>query len=235
MAILFGGECWPIGWAVGFLERPYLEVVDATKGWNRVERFAATELPPLPLSERLLRLAPLQQPPKRELLLPAGERWTAHIANSILGGDSVSWVGALSGELGCQGVIATHVPIGQYTHPCTQFELLGPNGPPSLRYIRTITAGVFDSGRWTFEVSGDQLPFEEPDAYQQRRKRDRFTRPMLIRYLAALGIHADDPQIYARAGILFESLSDYVPRTMTLSEARTAYATTDLPATGEFS
>lgn len=72
-------------------------------------------------------------------------------------------------------------------------------------------------------VSGDQQPFEEPDSYLQRRKRDRFTRPMRIRYLAALGIEADDVTVYRQAGTLFESLSDYIPRTMTLAEARAAY------------
>jgi hypothetical protein len=234
MAIIFGGDCWPIGWRVGFLERPYHDVIDAMRGWDTVERWAAEELPSSDLEARLLRLAPLQTPPKRQLVVPAGERWTAHLMNSLLGGDSVSWVGYLSGVLECQGVIASHIPIGQYPFPSTQFELLGPDGPPPLRYVRTISAGIYDSGRWSFMVSGDPQPFEEPDSYLQRRKRDRFTRLMLIRYLAALGIEADDPGIYGQSGMLFESLSDYTPRTMTLAEARAAYTTADITPPEEF-
>lgn len=228
VAILFGGDCWPIGWQVGFLERPYHDALDGTRSWDTAERWGETELPPLDITQRLLRLAPLQLPPKRQLIVPAGERWSAHVMNSTFGGDSVSWVGCLSRRFACRGVIATHIPVGQYPFPCTQFDVLGPSGPPPLRYVRTISAGIFDSGRWSSELSGDQLAFEEVDAYQRRRIRDRFTRAMLMRYLEALGIHADDPEIYGRAGTLFESLSEYTPRTIPLPEARTAYRTSDV-------
>jgi hypothetical protein len=85
------------------------------------------------------------------------------------------------------------------------FELLGPDGQPPLNYIRSITAGIFDSGRWLFELHGESLPFEEPAAYDARRKRDRFPRPMLVRYLGALGIDVDDTEIYGCASTLFES------------------------------
>ena len=234
MAMFLGGTTWPIGWHVGFLNRPYSEVVDATRAWGRVEHWVDSELPAMALPERLQRLAPLQMPPKRELVLPAGERWTARLDNGLDGGDSVSWVGQISSVLGCQGVLATHIPIGQYAFPCTMFELVGPDGPPPLHYIRSITAGIFDNGRWHFDLHGKQLPFEEPDAYSARRKRDRFIRPMLVRYLAALGIMVDDPEIYGRASTLIESRGDYESRAMTITQARAEYATTDRPPSGEF-
>lgn len=223
MTHLFGGDVWPIGWSVGFVERPYREVVAATRAWPRVEVFLDRELLASTLRDRLLALAPLQAPHKREIVLPAGEQWTANIANSLDGGDSVSWVGYLSEVLGCQGVLATHVPRDQYPYPCTQFELLGPEGPPPLRYVRTISAGIFDSGRWSFELSGSEQPFEEADAYRARLKRDRFTRPLLIRYLSALGIHAGSPDFFGSSATLFESQNEYEPRTLTLAEVRAEY------------
>jgi hypothetical protein len=39
-----------------------------------------------------------------------------------------------------------------------------------------------------FEESGDRFPFEEVERYTLRRKRDRFTREMLARYLHHFGI-----------------------------------------------
>jgi hypothetical protein len=225
MAVLLGGSAWPVGWTVGFVERPYSEVVEATADWSREERFAVRKLRPGSLAQRLAHLEPLQTPPKRELLVPVGTSWTAQVVNCLLGGDSVSWVGHLTSELSCHGVLATHVPVGQYPFPATQFEYLGPEGEPPLHYIRTVTAGIFDSGRWLFEAHGAQLHFEETAAYQERRKRDRFTRPMLVRYLAALGIPVDEPSRYGVAGTLFESRARYKPRTLTVEQARAEYAT----------
>lgn len=224
MTLLLGGGCWPIGWSVGFLEHPYEEVVSASasRDWTRIARIEELDTT---LSDRLLKLAPLQMPARRALVLPVGDRWTAHITNSCDGGDSASWVGHLSRQFGCHGVIATHVPVGQHVYPCTQFALLGPAGSPPLYYMRMVAVGVAHRGKWLFELAGEQLPFEEPAAYEHHQTSQRFTRPMLIRYLAALGICADDASAYGARGTLFDSQSDDTPRTMTLAAARAAYAT----------
>ncbi len=55
-------------------------------------------------------------------------------------------------------------------------------------YVRTIDAGVFDEGGWSFDALGPEQPYEEPERYRRRLIRDRFTREMLPRYLEALGI-----------------------------------------------
>jgi hypothetical protein len=68
--------------------------------------------------------------------------------------------------------------------------------------VRTIDCGVFDSGRWSFEARGMEQPFEEPEAYSSPRGRDRFTRPMLLRYLSALGIDADTTSAYGPAALV---------------------------------
>jgi len=168
-------------------------------------------------------LQPLQTPPQRELVVSTSGGWTAHFDNSLLGGDSVSWVGHLSRLFDCRGVIATHIPRGQYSLPATQFELLGPNGEKPLRYVRTVSAGIFDEGHWRFEAYGDEQPFEEVEAYSRRLVRERLTRAMLLRYLSALGVEADEPAFYGD-GVLVERRVRFRSRTMTLDEARRDYA-----------
>jgi hypothetical protein len=139
--------------------------------------------------------------------------------NSRGGGDSVSWVGYLSGVLKCRGVIASHVPPSQYPYPSTQFELLGPGGKKPLGYVRTVSAGIYDEGRWRFLVSGEPQSFEDPSAYGSKRIRDRFNRALLVQYLAALGIAVDDPSFF-RTGLLFENLATYPRWTKSFEETR---------------
>jgi hypothetical protein len=234
MPILLGGGCWPIGWNVGFVERPYPELVEATMAsWvPEAGPFDVVDLVGMPLRERLSRLAPLQMPESRALILPAGERWSAYLTNSLLGGDPTSWVMTLSRELDCRGVRATCVPVGQYPSPTTVFRLEGPDGEGPLRHVRTVIAGIDDSGRWIFELQGDEQPFEETEAYAARLRRDRFTRPMLIRYLSAVGIPADDPHAYGRAGLLLEDPVTTDRRTMTVAQFRAAHASPTARAAG---
>lgn len=172
-----------------------------------------------PLLGQLLRLAPLQMPAGRELLVETTGGWTMNADNSRGGGDSVSWVGYLSEVLHCRGVIASHVPPNQYPYPSTQFELLGPSGKPPLHYVRTISAGIYDEGRWRFLVSGEPQLFEDPTAYSSRRIRDRFDRALLVRYLSALGIFVDDPAFF-RNGVMIENQATYPRWTKTLTEVR---------------
>jgi hypothetical protein len=217
--LIFGGPLSPIGWKVGFLERPFEVVTAAMREWfaQRDFRYREREQFGAPIAKQLASLAPLQQPPTRQLVVATSAKWTAYFDNSLLGGDPVSWVGYLHERLECRGVIAEHVPPEEYEFPSTQFELLGPEGEKPLGYIRTISAGIYDSGRWQFLHSGEEQPFEEPSAYGARRIRDRFTRETLLRYLAALGIGADNPSFY-RDGILIEELASFEPRTVSIED-----------------
>jgi hypothetical protein len=57
--------------------------------------------------------------------------------------------------------------------------------------------------------------------YKRRRIRDRFTREMLLDYLAALGIRGDDPSFFTE-GVLAVDTGSWLPGwTGTLEEART--------------
>lgn len=57
-----------------------------------------------------------------------------------------------------------------------------------------------DGGRWSFETSGDPLPFERLDAYERPRKRDRFPPELLHEYLLALGAPAGAVVVERRRG-----------------------------------
>ena len=204
MGPLFGGAAWPLGCEVGFLERPVRDVLGATKDWYRKlgRRWTETSLGPQPLLTELLALAPLQMPARRELIVGTTGNWTMHVSNSRGGGDSIGWVGHLSGMLRCHGIAARHVPQSQDPYPSTQFEYLGPEGVPPLHYIRTVSAGIYDEERWRFLANGPVQPFEKVDRYGARRIRDRFDRSLLIEYLAALGIRADDPDFFTAATLI---------------------------------
>ena len=84
--------------------------------------------------------------------------------------------------------------------------------------IRNIAADATD-GRWSWHERGTPFPFEETDRYAARLKRERFDGPMLLRYLRALGIPADDDAAYG-PGVLFQQEVDYTPRQQTLAELR---------------
>jgi hypothetical protein len=183
--------------------------------------YRRTELRREPILEQLARLDPLQTPPMRELVVAHGESWTANFTNDHLGGDSVSWVSNRVHALECRGVIATHIPVGHYRYPATQLELLGPGGD-ALGYLRTISAGIFDEGTWRFDANGEAQPFEDVARYDERPIRDRLDRALLLRYLAALGLDADNPDSY-REAILFETIADWRPRTTSIAAVQREY------------
>jgi hypothetical protein len=141
--------------------------------------------------------------------------------NDHLGGDSLAWVSNCVEALDCTGVIATHIPVNHYAFPTTQFELIARNGN-SLGYVRSISAGIFDEGRWRFDVHGEVQPFEDVEQDGERRIRDRLDRDLLLRYLAALGIEADRPDAYGE-GILIETIADWSPRTSPIRATQRDY------------
>jgi hypothetical protein len=63
--------------------------------------------------------------------------------------------------------------------------MFGPLGTKFVNYVRTVHVS-HDGSRWAFSATGTGQWFEETDAYQARRARDRFTSEMLERYCMAL-------------------------------------------------
>jgi hypothetical protein len=216
--VVFGGGLWPLGQKVGFVELELAGAVEAYRAWTRGWK------PPRPsfrqvreslLIDQLPRLLPLEMPYTRRLLVAHGHRWTAIFDNSPGGGDPYPAVAELSRLAGTRGVLAGHTPLVHHPYPATQLHLFGREGD----YVRTIDCGVFDSGRWTFEARGTEQPFEDLEAYDSERVRDRFTRSMLLRYLSALGIDADEMSAYGPA-LLVQARFVRVSWRATLEEAR---------------
>jgi hypothetical protein len=222
--LVLGGSAWPIGWSAGFIAAPLDALWPVVLAWQSGigAEHEESSLPNLSLAEQLRRLEPLEMPYTRRLLVRTDSAWTAYFDNHRLGGDPFPWVGYLSDQLDCRGVIAVHVPRGQRAHAATKFELFGPEGKPPLRYVRTIHAGLYEDGRWEFDAAGAVQPFEETASYGARLVRDRFTRDMLVRYLEALGIRVDEPAYY-RDGLLVQKIVDYPTSTWTVDEAREEY------------
>jgi hypothetical protein len=130
--------------------------------------------------------------------MPGG--WTAYLNNDLGGGDPTASASHIARLLGARHVVAMHKPGDGEPHAATQFWLCGPQGMPPLHYIRTLAAYKQD-GRWRWLTSGTQQAFEQPEHYQRRRIRDRLSRELLVAYLAALGLHVDNPANF-KGGVL---------------------------------
>jgi hypothetical protein len=222
MVALLGGPFSPIGWSVGWVEVPLPGVVDALLAWRRS---LGAELEVEAVGRRwpecLHHLEPLEAPWTSELLIGHRDSWTCYLNNDLNGGDPDPATGYLSKLLGARAVIAVHQPVTSVGHASTQFQLLGPDGEPPLMYRRTIAAHAEDE-RWSWEEFGEPLPFEHPERYTARRKRDRLDRALLVEYLHALGIAVDDQASYAQATFVHHRVS-WKTRKQTLAEARASW------------
>lgn len=229
MKTLLNERFAPITSSIGFLELPLDQAAAGLETWRRdrhpdlrIER--ATEGFP----DVLHRLEPLTIPGiPRELLVSAGT-WTAYFNNSLHGTDAEHKVAYLARTLSCQGLAIRAVPhtiglpeVSDGRYGSVQFLLFGPLDTDYINYVRTVAAAC-DGDRWVFVASGTQQPFEEPQAYQARRVRDRFTSEMLERYCQALGVDVFDAEAYGPDAVFFET--DLVlpkpPRSMTLSQVQ---------------
>jgi len=214
--VLFGGDLCPLGLSVQFLEVPEDDVIAAL---HEMFGDVASTAADCPFPWALRRMLPFQAPWTRMLTARVG-RWTALTNNGIDGGDGTSPGPAIGRELGVRCVVANHVPRYGPGHAQTQLEVMGPEGEPPLMYIRTISASATD-GRWGWYESGAPFPFEETERYASRLKRYRFDRPMLLRYLAHLGIPIED-DVYGDAA-LHQRQVTWASREVTLDEERLTF------------
>ena len=216
----------------GYLKLGLDDAVSALSTWRRRlsrGRPVSVEEVTDPFPECLRRLEPLTGGVvPRELLVEASKGWTAYFDCSLRGTDAVSTVGYLTEAAGCQGLSIRAVPhtLGQpgLRHGqmgAVQFEMFGPFKTDFLNYIRTVHAS-FDGSHWVFDAVGTPQDFEEIDAYQAPRVRDRFTSEMLERYCRALGLDVFNPQAYGPRAVLVRA-EVQVPLTgkvMTLDEVQ---------------
>jgi hypothetical protein len=163
------------------------------------------------------------------LLVAAGPTWTAYFDCGLRGTDAVSAIGVLSKKLQCQGLAIGVAPqtravpgVRPNRYGGVQFELFGPLSTMVSYTVRSVEA-VNDGGRWKFYAIGTEQVFEEPEAYEARRVRDRFTSEMLERYCRALGVEVFDPGAYGPEAVLIESALPPAPAgklMMSLEEAQ---------------
>ncbi len=74
MKLVFGGGLWPLGWSVGFVERPLSETYARYRAWGLGAAF--NELGQLPIVDALHQLLPFEMPYTRRLLVGTSGRWT---------------------------------------------------------------------------------------------------------------------------------------------------------------
>lgn len=158
------------------------------------ERGAVEVMAPRALPDCLDALDPMEAPWTVEVLLDCGP-WTSYVNNFIGGGDISAIAPAVARMLGASCVVAEHMPRYGPGHAATQLWLLDSDG----NCLRTLSAYAVD-GRWSWDETGVAQPWEHPNRYRARRKRDRLDRALLVEYLEALGIRVDDPGFY-RKGI----------------------------------
>ena len=218
MGAVFGKGLWPIGWSIGLIRLPLAPVLDWV-GESETEA-DQIELGAASIDAQVAELLPMEMPYRKRLFVEVSEAWTAAFDNSRGGGDPFPVVSGIARDRLVVSILATHRDRTQSSSPATQFHLFGPSGEAPLMYVRTVDAGVFDSGRWSFRTSGQVQPFEQPARYEERSVADRFTRSMLIDYLAAVGVRPDDADEYG-AGVLHVERTSWEPGwTATLEEAR---------------
>jgi hypothetical protein len=87
-------------------------------------------------------------------------------------------------------------------------------------YVRSLSATATD-GRWEWYESGTPFAFEETQRYVKRLRRERFDRPLLLRYLSALDIPVED-KAYGSA-TLHQMQVSWSSREVTLEEARSDF------------
>ena len=179
---------WPVTQDYGLVASS-LDRVVSTRKQLYLDAGLKISLEPLnaPLQDCLSRLEPLSPTPHKELYLATTFGWTAYFANGCRGSDPSLPMKQLSDAV---GTMALRVRANPETarYPATILEVYDTqeDGGDEYGYRRSIAAAN-DGGTWVFEQHGEPFPFEETQQYSQKRKRDRFVKPMLDAYLRGLG------------------------------------------------
>ena len=205
---LLESRYWPTTSQFGFLESDAKRAARNCRNWLSEitsHRKISCEISELvaPMSELFDRLAPLTDVEiRRYLFVPTLSPWTAYFDNGSAGAEPAR-VSYLSKLLDCRGVNiccqsdtiekVLGRELGNYG--AVIFELYSAESEHISKLYRTVYS-VNDGGRWVFDASGHELPFEDVSAYKARRIRDRFTPEMLQKYLLAIGINAFDEEFY---------------------------------------
>jgi hypothetical protein len=129
-------------------------------------------------------LLPLSSVMRRRLFVQTASDWTVCYQNGIRGSDPFPAMSFLARQLSVLAMRVCASPPGA-TWPAVIWEVYAPpslGGSEPLGYRGSIAAAN-DGGPWVFSQSGEPFPFEKVEFYSEKRRRDRFTRPLLEEYL----------------------------------------------------
>lgn len=206
--LVLGGRLAPLGCTVAFIDRGCTEVLSEIKVVHADHELDVVG--PIEFEAAVGRLDPMEAPWTTEVIADCGG-WTAYLNNFVNGGDPSAIAPALARHMLATCVTAVHMPRYGPGHASTQLVLEGPSGEPPLMAIRSLAAHCED-GRWSWHEWGKVQPFERPERYRARLKRDRLDRPLLVEYLDALGIHVDHDGYFGRAWAVRQLVDWHVRR-----------------------
>lgn len=184
-------ERWhPVTSDLGLIQAPLARVVSELVAWHQELgiRYRRQEITSS-LADSLSKLEPLSAEKRRRLFVTTRAGWTACFQSGIAGSDPFPAMSFLAGRMGVMAMRVCCAPTDA-KWPAVIWEVYAPpelGGSSPLNVRRSIGASN-DGGRWVFEESGTQFPFENTDSYQLPRKRDRFTRTLLEAYLDQFGL-----------------------------------------------
>jgi hypothetical protein len=190
-------DLWsPVTQDFGLVRGPLAEVAEAYR--------SLFDPPPLRLdlpaggaAEAFQALPPLTHAMSRALFLATASDWVAFFRNGTQGSDPFMPMWHLARRHGYLSMRVCCMPQGA-RWPAVIWEVYAPPGlGGDADGRRRSIAASHDGGRWTFHESGDRFAFERHEAYGLPRKRDRFTRAMLLDYLREFGIPGLDDGLFA--------------------------------------
>lgn len=194
----------PVTFSVGFADSDVATCVSCYLAWRRRLQLTGFRNKQRALvgdlKDSLQRLLPLSTPYNRYLFVATDSNWTAVFSNDKNGSGCPEHISRLAVELGSITIHAGHIPHTLSRDEKTGYNggtYIGINGPRDSAagsLVRSVSA-IYESG-WGFDEWGKRLPFEQPDKYALRRKKDRFTPEMLDVYLRHYGIRLFDESFY---------------------------------------
>ncbi|MDP5225921.1 MULTISPECIES: hypothetical protein [Arthrobacter] len=201
---------------IGFIRAPLEHAADVLATWyHRLERQVTVTEVNGRVHQWEASLAPFEMGANgRVLLLETHSDWVALTNNAV--GDSGAGVTAemVAKYAGVEAAALSAVPhtlnspklkgISEGRYGGCRFDYFAPNDQGEVVQIRGLQAVHGGGSKWEFYSFGEVQPYEEPEAYENRRVRDRFTSDMLERYCQTLGIDVFNEDFYGPRGLLVD-------------------------------
>src|SRR5262245_36742034 len=198
--MLFANRFAPTTFIIGFLERALEHVVNVDTNWrSTIGRFAFRPFAG-DLSAMLCELEPLSGPTKRALWVETKSGWTAYFDNFINGSDPYGPISYISRLLSCRGVTISCCPdIKGQSYGHTRFDLWGQEPVDAFNCTRSVGV-THDGDRWSWDLVGRPLSFEQIETYSRKRIKDRFPPELANQYCLAVGLNPYAESFYGKSG-----------------------------------